>query len=67
MRLSRADSTQKGQNAWILNTIKPSNTRLNTAMAVVSNARPHQLRLLSSPRASPGSTRGKTAIKRTAR
>ena len=68
MTETTADSTQKKQNAWILNTISPISARLNTAMESDATNSPHQVRRESSVlfSASPGS-RGTMAITSTAR
>ena len=66
-RESTPESTQKKQKAWILKTINPSNTPLNTAMPRDTEKRPHQVRRLSSALFSlrPGSS-GSRAISSTA-
>ena len=57
---------QKGQQSWMPNTITPTSTPLNTAMPVLIRKRPHQLGWPRAVLASPVSTRGNTAINRTA-
>ena len=44
MSESRAERTQKKQNAWILNTIRPISTRLKTAIPSDTVNNPHQVR-----------------------
>jgi len=68
VRERRAERTQKKQKAWILITIRPTNTRLNTAMTSEIVNKPHQVRRDKSALFSdkPGS-KGTTAMTRTAR